>query len=310
MSNHLVAAFYKFIEIEDTETLHQQLQTLANSFHLQGVLLIAQEGINGTLSGVPVQLRSFLATICQDHRFTDLEIKYSESDNPPFHRLRVRKKKEIVTLGVEGADPNQRVGVYVAPNEWNELIEREDIILIDTRNDYEVALGTFNGAVNPETESFRDFPKWVSENLSTVKHRKIAMFCTGGIRCEKASSYLLEQGFNEVFHLKGGILNYLKKVPEAQSSWTGECFLFDRRVGVTYGVKKGEAELCFSCSFPISSDDRLSEHYREGVCCARCYDRWTTEQLAGFAERHHQMQLAKSRNKKHLGQKISKNHES
>ena len=202
MSNHLVAAFYKFIEIEDIETLHQQFHTLAISSHLQGVLLIAPEGINGTLSGSHVDLRLFLTTICQDVRFSDLQIKYSESNNPPFHRLRVRKKKEIVTLGIEGVDPNRHVGVYVAPRDWNELIEREDVVVVDTRNDYEVALGTFKGAINPQTESFRDFPKWVSKNLSATANRKVAMFCTGGIRCEKATSYLLEQGFDEVFHLK------------------------------------------------------------------------------------------------------------
>ncbi|MBM76796.1 MAG: hypothetical protein CMK59_15425 [Proteobacteria bacterium] len=306
MSNHLVAAFYKFITIEDVEKLHQILLERASFFALQGVLLVAGEGINGTLSGAHERLRSFLSELRQDERFSKLDIKFSECSDPPFHRLRVRKKKEIVTLGVEGIDPREKVGTYIDSADWNDLIEREDVVLVDTRNDYEVVLGTFKGAINPKTESFRDFPRWVSEHLDAKKHRKVAMFCTGGIRCEKASSFLLEQGFEEVFHLKGGILKYLNEISEDESSWEGECFLFDRRVGVTYGVKEGTAELCFACSFPILECDRQSEHYREGVCCTRCYDRWTPEQMAGFEQRHLQMQLAKKREGKHLGQRISK----
>lgn len=247
-----VAALYKFATVEDVPALRETLFALGESLGLCGTVLVAPEGINGTIAGSAesvVAMRDFLRA---DARFAEnLSWKLSGADKKPFARWKVKLKREIVTLGVPEADPSKQVGAYVKPGDWNALIARDDIVLVDTRNDYEVKLGSFAGAIDPKTENFRDFPKWVSENLDPAKHPKVAMFCTGGIRCEKASSLLLTRGFKEVFHLEGGILKYIEEVPEAESTWRGECFVFDERIALKHGLKPGDSGWCELCDNPV-----------------------------------------------------------
>ena len=242
-----------------------------------------------------------LAYLKKDTRFADLEHKESFDDHIPFYRMKVKLKKEIVTLGVPGVDPNERVGRYVEPGDWNAVISDPEVVLIDTRNDYEVGIGTFRGAVDPNTTTFREFPAYVRANFDTSKHKKVAMFCTGGIRCEKASAFMLKEGFEEVYHLRGGILKYLEEIPRSESSWEGECFVFDNRVAVDHKLDKGHYDQCHGCRHPITEEDKLSPKYQEGVCCPGCYDKLTDEQKARFAERQKQMELAASRNEQHIG---------
>jgi UPF0176 protein len=305
-SPFIVAVLYKFTSLPDYEELKPALLNACRTNDVKGMILLAEEGINGTISGPRAGIDAVLAFLRSDKRLAKLEHKESEAADQPFYRMKVRLKKEIVTLGVPGTDPNKTVGTYVTPKEWTELIRDPDVILIDTRNDYEYELGTFEGALDPNTKTFREFPAYVEKNCDPKKHKKVAMFCTGGIRCEKASSYMLDQGFEEVFHLKGGILKYLEEVPEEESAWQGECFVFDERVSVGHGLNQGDYELCRGCRDPIGPDDKASEHFEEGICCPRCYTNITPEQRARRTERTKQVKLAQDRNELHVGRIATK----
>ncbi len=302
MSNVLVAALYKFVALPDYEALRAPLQSVCDANHVMGTLLLAREGINGTIAGPPDGIRAVLAHLKADARLADLEHKESWASEMPFLRMKVRLKKEIVTLGAPEADPTRQVGTYVEPEDWNALISDPDVVLIDTRNAYEVEIGTFKGAVDPVTASFREFPEFVKSHAGLGKRPKVAMFCTGGIRCEKASSYMLAHGFDEVFHLKGGILKYLETVPEEDSLWQGECFVFDERVSVKHGLDEGSYDMCHACRFPITEEDKRSDKYQRGVSCPRCWDEKSEAQKARYAARQRQMELAEERGDIHLGQ--------
>ncbi|MGB3139177.1 MAG: rhodanese-related sulfurtransferase [Aestuariivirga sp.] len=292
----VVAALYKFVTLKDFASLRQPLLAAMKAHGVKGTLLLAEEGINGTISGSRSAIDGFLAVLRSDARLADIDHKESYCDKDPFYRSKVKLKKEIVTIGVVGVDPNKQAGTYVSPVDWNTLIADPDVLLIDTRNDYEVALGTFEGAADPGTSSFGEFPKFVSENLDPAQHRKVAMFCTGGIRCEKASSYMQSQGFREVYHLKGGILKYLEEVPKEQSKWQGDCFVFDHRVAVGQGLVPSEIELCHGCRMPLDPADRFSEFYEEGVSCPKCFSTLSERSKASARERQKQIDLAKKRN--------------
>ncbi|MZR61677.1 rhodanese-related sulfurtransferase [Alcanivorax sp. DP30] len=298
----VVAALYKFVRLEDFEALRQPLLALMMDSDVRGTLLLANEGINGTISGPRAGINTVLEWLRSDPRLADLEHKESFHDEHPFLRTKVKLKKEIVTMGVEGIDPNRTVGTYLTPQEWNEVISDPETILIDTRNDYEVEVGTFKGAINPHTQTFREFPDYVKETLDPAKHKKVAMFCTGGIRCEKSTAYLKEQGFEEVYHLKGGILKYLEETPKENSLWEGECFVFDERVTVDHDLNPGEYDQCHACRRPISEEDQQSELFQLGVSCPHCYDESSPEQKARFAERQKQIELARARGQAHRGQ--------
>ena len=302
MSNILVAALYKFVALPDYEALRAPLQRVCEDSRVMGTLLLAREGINGTIAGPPEGIRAVLAHLKADQRFADVEHKESWAGEMPFLRMKVRLKKEIVTLGAPEADPTKQVGTYVEPEDWNELIADPDIVLIDTRNAYEVEIGTFKGAVDPVTASFREFPEFVQASAELGKKPKVAMFCTGGIRCEKASSYMLAHGFDEVYHLKGGILKYLETVPEDESLWQGECFVFDERVSVKHGLDEGSYDMCHACRFPITEEDKRSDKYQKGVSCPRCWDEKSDTQKARYAARQRQMDLVEERGEVHLGQ--------
>lgn len=308
----ILAALYKFVALADYEAMKEPLHDFCVAHGVQGTLLLAQEGINGTIAGSREGIDAVLAHLRGDPRLVDLEHKESvmvleEGDTPPFYRMKVRLKKEIVSMGVQEVDPTAVVGTYVEPQAWNDLISDPEVLLIDTRNDYEYAVGTFQGAVNPNTISFREFPHYVRENLDPSKHKKIAMFCTGGIRCEKATSYLRQQGFGEVYHLKGGILKYLEETPLERSLWEGECFVFDNRVTVTQALEPGNYEMCYACKRPLSAEDLASPHYKEGISCGYCRGTLTAERLASLAERQKQVELARQRQERHIGQKMGDN---
>ncbi|WP_300319783.1 rhodanese-related sulfurtransferase [Idiomarina sp.] len=297
---YICAALYKFVELNDYEQIREPLyQTLIDN-DVKGTLLLAREGINGTICGTREAIDNVLAYLRSDERFADIDHKESPSDEQAFYRTKVKLKKEIVTMGVDWVDPKNTVGTYVEPEKWNDLISDPEVLVIDTRNEYEYAVGTFEGAVNPKTDTFREFPEYVKEHLDPEKHKKVAMFCTGGIRCEKSTAYLKEQGFDEVYHLKGGILKYLELVPEDNSRWNGECFVFDQRVTVKHGLEQGEYDQCYACRMPITQEEMASEHYQKGVSCPHCFDKTTPEQKERFAERERQIQLAKARGEKHI----------
>ncbi len=298
----VVAALYRFVKLPDYAALRQPLLSRMLDQDVRGTLLLAPEGINGTIAGCRSGIDALLAWLRQDARFADLTAKESFVDDNPFYRSKVKLKREIVTMGVEGIDPTHVVGTYVAPEDWNALISDPEVLVLDTRNNYEVEIGSFEHAVNPETDSFREFPDYVSENLDTARHRKVAMFCTGGIRCEKSTAYLRQQGFEEVYHLQGGILNYLQQVPEAESLWRGECFVFDNRVTVNHRLERGDYDQCHACRMPITAADKRSEHYQKGVSCPHCYDQHSRDQIKRFAERERQVQLARQRGEEHIGQ--------
>lgn len=272
---------------------------------VMGTLLLAEEGINGTIAGPQEGIENVLAYLKSDTRLADIEHKESYVEFMPFYRLKVRLKKEIVTIGLPEVDPTQTVGTYVGPEEWNKLLEDEDVIVLDTRNDYEFDIGTFKNALNPNTQSFREFPEYVKKNLSPKKHKKVAMFCTGGIRCEKASSYMLQQGFEEVYHLKGGILKYIEDTPQENSKWEGECFVFDNRVAVNHSLEKGKFDQCFACRYPVSEEDKKSDKYVKGISCPHCHDSLTAEKKKRFESRQQQIELAKKRNEQHIGSNYS-----
>lgn len=295
----VVAAMYKFVSLPDFTELRQPLLDAMLANGVKGTLLLAEEGINGTVSGTRAGIDGLLAWLRNDPRLVDIDHKESYCDEQPFYRTKVKLKKEIVTLGVPGVDPNQRVGTYVDPKDWNALLDDPEVVLIDTRNDYEVAIGTFDGAVDPKTKSFREFPEYVRANYDPARHKKVAMFCTGGIRCEKASSFMLNEGFEEVYHLKGGILKYLEEVPEAETKWKGDCFVFDNRVTVRHDLSEGEYDQCHACRAPISEADRQSEHYVAGISCPHCWDSLPEKTRAGARERQKQIELARERNQPH-----------
>lgn len=287
----VVAALYQFHPVNNPAGLQQQLLDLLNSLNICGTLIVAGEGINGTVAGSRAaidQMHKYLL----DSGFTNMEYKESFSSEKPFRKTKVKLKKEIVTLGVE-VQPRSQVGHYLNPKEWHDFIQQDDVILIDTRNDYEYKAGTFKNAIDPQTESFREFPEYVEKNLSDAKDKKIAMFCTGGIRCEKSTSLLLQQGFKEVYHLKGGILNYLEQIPAEQSLWEGECFVFDNRTGVTHGVQEGESVKCHACGWPLSPEEVELPSYELGVSCVYCIDKTTEQQKSGFRMRQSQLTKAK-----------------
>lgn len=291
----VIAALYHFAPLPDFQALREPLLTRCRDLDIRGTLLLAEEGINGTISGTREGIDALLGHIRSDGRLAALEHKESFSERHPFRRLKVKLKKEIVTLGVPGVDPNRLVGTYVEPEDWNALISDPEVVLIDTRNDYEVALGTFANAVDPRTRSFREFPDHVRQNYDPQRHRKIAMFCTGGIRCEKASSFMRAEGFPEVYHLKGGILKYLERVPSEDSLWRGECFVFDHRVGVSHGLGEGRAEMCFGCGHPVTPEEREAAGYEEGVSCLHCMAVLTDEKRSRLRERMRQITLARER---------------
>ncbi|WP_448563409.1 oxygen-dependent tRNA uridine(34) hydroxylase TrhO [Thalassotalea ganghwensis] len=304
MNSITVCALYKFVRLENFEALKEPLLNHMLANDVKGTLLLANEGINGTIAGTQPAIDSVLSFLQRDERLANISFKLSYHQENPFQRTKVKLKKEIVTMGVEGIDPNQVVGTYVKPKDWNALISDPEVLLVDTRNDYEVEIGTFKNAVNPNTENFREFPEYVKNNLDKTKHKKVAMFCTGGIRCEKSTAYLKEQGFEEVYHLEGGILKYLEEVPEQETMWQGECFVFDGRVAVNHNLEQGSYDQCFGCRHPITEQDKLSPHYIKGVSCPKCHDRMTDEQKARFAERERQIQLAKERGDVHIGGEV------
>ena len=273
----IVATFYKFVNLPDFAQKQQSILSLCQAQAVKGTILLAAEGINGTIAASRESIDAVLSFLRSDSRLADLEHKESYTDSPPFERMKVRLKQEIVTIGLPQVDPNQQVGTYVNPKDWNALISDPEVTVIDTRNDYEVSIGSFKGAQNPQTESFRQFPDYIRQNIDPTKHKKVAMFCTGGIRCEKASSFMLSQGFQEVYHLKGGILKYLEEVPEQESLWQGECFVFDERVAVAQGLALGSHEMCLSCGHPISDEDKTSSKYEEGISCPHCFEQLTEE---------------------------------
>ncbi|GAA4083289.1 rhodanese-related sulfurtransferase [Zhongshania borealis] len=301
MNQFVVAALYKFVSLPDYQALREPLLEQCLAAEVKGTLLLAEEGINGTIAGSRAGIDQVLAFLHADPRFADLGHKESYDKEQPFYRMKVKLKKEIVTMGVDGIDPKDIVGTYVKPKDWNALIADPDVFLIDTRNDYEVEIGSFNGAVDPKTTSFREFPEYVRANYDPAKHKKVAMFCTGGIRCEKASAFMKHEGFEEVYHLEGGILKYLEEVDETESQWQGECFVFDNRVAVTHGLQLGSHELCHGCRRPITASDRRSEMFEEGVTCPACYVHITDDQKKRFRDRQKQVELARQRNESHVG---------
>ncbi|WP_308718895.1 rhodanese-related sulfurtransferase [Komagataeibacter xylinus] len=300
-----VAALYHFTPFADVAAVREQLLAACHELGIRGILLVAHEGINGTIAGTDTAIDAILAIIRALPGCAGLEVKFSRAPALPFHRMKVRIKREIVTMGIDGLDPRRDVGHYVPPEEWNALIADPDTIVIDTRNDYEVAIGTFRGAIDPGTKTFREFPQWFRERRAALEHEgrtpKIAMFCTGGIRCEKATAFVRAEGVEDVFHLQGGILKYLETVPEAQSLWEGECFVFDQRVSVGHGLAPGTFDICHACRTPLSAMDRQSPDYEEGVCCPHCTTDRTGAQRQRYAERERQIKLARSRGTHHIG---------
>ncbi|MCZ6577865.1 MAG: rhodanese-related sulfurtransferase [Gammaproteobacteria bacterium] len=304
MSKIVVAALYHFVALDNYRELRQPLLNMMLKNHVRGTLLLAQEGINGTIAGSQVAIDLILDWIRSDHCLQQLRYTFSYDDEMPFYRSRVKLKREIVTMGVGGIDPNRVVGTYVKPEDWNSLVSDPEVTLVDTRNAYESAIGTFESAIVPNTESFREFPKYVADTLDPAKHPKVAMFCTGGIRCEKSTALLKQQGFEEVYHLQGGILKYLEVVPESQSLWQGECFVFDNRISVTHALEKGSYDQCHACRLPISDIDKQGHKYQQGISCPACYDRKTDHERARFREREKQVRLASRRGEPHIGSAV------
>ena len=301
MSNTVVCALYRFVDLANYEEIQTPLLNILNANQVKGTLLLASEGINGTIAGDQEGIDNVLNWLKFDPRLADLTAKFSFDTENPFYRTKVKLKKEIVTMGVEGIDPNRVVGTYVKPKDWNALISDPEVLLVDTRNDYEISIGTFENAVDPKTTNFREFPAYVKENLDPAKHKKVAMFCTGGIRCEKSTAYLKEQGFDEVYHLEGGVLKYLEEVPEEETMWKGECFVFDNRVSVNHQLEKGQYDQCHGCRLPITEEDKKSEKYMQGVSCHQCHDNISEEQKQRFLEREKQIRLSLERGQAHIG---------
>ena len=301
-----ICALYKFTRLDDFEEIQGPLKIFLDSLNIRGTLLLAKEGVNGTIAGDNDSIMKSLDYLQKDERLVGLEYKFSYSEKPPFKRLKVKLKKEIVTLGVSNIDPIFSSGTYVKPADWNELINDPDVVLIDTRNNYEFEIGSFKGSINPNTETFREFPAYTKNNLEKYRDKKIAMFCTGGIRCEKSTAYLKSKGFENVFHLQGGILKYLEEVKEDESLWEGECFVFDDRVAVKHNLELGKYDQCHACRFPITDEDKEHPHYEKGASCPRCYGTKNSSQVSRYREREKQVQLAKSRGESHIGDDASK----
>ena len=301
MARFLIAALYKFAPLDAGPALQARLKSACLDNDVAGTLLLAPEGINGTIAGPEAGVHAVLDTIRALPGCAGLEHKESRADSQPFLRTKVRLKREIVTMGVPGIDPNASVGTYVEPEDWNDLIRAPDVVTIDTRNDYEVRIGQFDGAIDPQTTSFSEFPDWFRRFRETRPNARIAMYCTGGIRCEKATAFVKAQGIDEVFHLRGGILKYLETVDPADSLWQGECFVFDRRVAVGHGLVQGTHTLCHGCREPLSPEDLASPLYRDGVSCPHCHDARSEQQQARYAERHRQETLAGTRGERHVG---------
>ena len=300
----LTAAFYKFVELPDYAAIREPLLALCNAHAVKGTILLAKEGINGTIAGSPQAVREVLAWLRRDPRWTDLQHKESGAAVAPFYRMKVRLKAEIVTLGVPGLHPSRMAGQYVKPEDWNALLDDPELVLIDARNDYEVAIGSFAGAINPQTHSFSELPAWLEQHAALAAKPKVAMFCTGGIRCEKSTALLRARGFEQVYNLEGGILKYLETVPQEHSRWQGECFVFDQRVAVGHGLAPGHYSLCRACREPVSLEDERSPLFELGVSCPHCHARTTVAQKASAAERHRQVVLARQHKRAHIAARL------
>lgn len=301
IQNYIVVALYKFVEIKNLQSTKLKIEAFCKQHGCVGTILVASEGINGTVAMQKNHVDALMLALCDIIGVSEIDYKLSHTNEIPFYRMKVRLKKEIVTIGDATVDPNKKVGTYVDPKEWNMLISDPDTFVLDTRNDYEIEIGTFENAVNPKTKTFRQFPAYVEKNLNRKKQKRVAMFCTGGIRCEKASAYMLEAGFEEVYHLKGGILKYLEEIPEETSLWKGECFVFDNRVSVDHQLQKGRYAQCHACRNPVSELDMASPKYVKGISCPKCFDKTSKAKKARAAERQKQMDLAARRGERHVG---------
>ena len=301
-----ICALYKFTRLDDFEQLQLPVKNFMESLSVKGTLLLAREGINGTIAGDKTSIEKVLDYLNSDERIIGFEHKLSYSEKTPFKRLKVKLKKEIVTLGISDIDPTHSSGTYVKPSDWNELINDPEVVLIDTRNNYEYEIGSFKGAINPNTETFREFPSYTKNNLEKYRNKKIAMFCTGGIRCEKSTAYLKSEGFENVYHLQGGILKYLEEVQEKDSLWEGECFVFDDRVAVKHKLELGKYDQCHACRFPITEEDKKHPYYEKGASCPRCYGTKNSSQVNRYREREKQVQLSKARGESHIGDEAHK----
>lgn len=303
MARYTIAALYHFAPLHADARLQDEIKSVCEANEICGTLLLASEGINGTVAGSAAAIKNLLSFLRNIPGFANLEHKESWAEEQPFLRMKVRLKKEIVTMGIPGVDPNDVVGTYVDPKDWNDLITAEDVVTIDTRNMYEIRIGSFAGAINPQTTNFREFPDWFRKFRETRPNARIAMYCTGGIRCEKSTAFVKNEGVDEVYHLKGGILQYLEDVPEEESLWRGECFVFDRRVAVKHGLELGSYTLCHACREPLGPEDLKSEHFIPGIACPYCHDKRSETDRARFAERERQEELASRRGERHLGAK-------
>ena len=306
----VVVAFYKFFEIQNTIALQNLLKSIFNDTEIKGTILIAKEGINGTIAGKINEITIALEKLWSLDYFINLVPKYSFAFKNPFFRMKIRLKKEIVTIGLPEISPNKIVGNYIKPENWNDLISDKNLLLTDTRNSYEVSIGSFENALNPNISNFREFPDWVNKNLINkdpkIKNKKVAMFCTGGIRCEKSTSYLRSLGFEKVYHLEGGILKYLEKIPKNESKWNGSCFVFDYRVSVDHNLELGHYEMCFACRMPISPKDKMHKYFVQGESCHHCFKSSNDKQKKRFKERQKQIELSRKKNETHIGNVKSK----
>ena len=306
LDKYIISTFYKFLVLENYKELKIKFDKSLSKTNIKGTILLANEGVNGTIAGSESDLKKFFLYMDKFSQFKDITPKFSSSNKNPFLRMKVRLKKEIVTIGIPEVSPSNLVGKYLNVEEWNEFLNDSNSMIIDTRNNYEVSIGTFKNSINPKIKSFRDFPKWVQKNLidkKVSKKSKIGMFCTGGIRCEKSTSYLKQLGFENVFHLDGGILKYLENVKSDENEWKGECFVFDYRVSLNDSLEKGEYDMCYACRMPLSKENKKNKHYLKGQSCEYCYDQTTIKQKKRFNEREKQIKLSKVKNLKHLGPK-------
>tara|TARA_B100002019_G_scaffold30214_1_gene24179 strand:- start:1084 stop:2058 length:975 start_codon:yes stop_codon:yes gene_type:complete len=306
LDKYIISTFYKFLVLENYKELKIKFDKSLSKTNIKGTILLANEGVNGTIAGSESDLKKFFLYMDKFSQFKDINPKFSSSNKNPFLRMKVRLKKEIVTIGIPEVSPSNLVGKYLNVEEWNEFLNESDSMIIDTRNDYEVSIGTFKNSINPKIKSFRNFPNWVQKNLidkKVSKKSKIGMFCTGGIRCEKSTSYLKQLGFENVFHLDGGILKYLENVKSDENEWKGECFVFDYRVSLNHSLEKGEYDMCYACRMPLSKENKKNKHYVKGQSCEYCYDQTTIKQKKRFNEREKQIKLSKVKNLKHLGPK-------
>ena len=306
LDKYIISTFYKFLVLENYKELKIKFDKSLSKTNIKGTILLANEGVNGTIAGSESDLKKFFLYMDKFSQFKDITPKFSSSNKNPFLRMKVRLKKEIVTIGIPEVSPSNLVGKYLNVEEWNEFLNESDSMIIDTRNDYEVSIGTFKNSINPKIKSFRNFPNWVQKNLidkKVSKKSKIGMFCTGGIRCEKSTSYLKQLGFENVFHLDGGILKYLENVKSDENEWKGECFVFDYRVSLNDSLEKGEYDMCYACRMPLSKENKKNKHYLKGQSCEYCYDQTTIKQKKRFNEREKQIKLSKVKNLNHLGPK-------